>query len=193
MKEIYEKYKKLNIDGSWIGLGQGIDDSYFCTPAGAGIIGWDNGIHYCFIEGFGETVFCVNPETCCDYYVYPIARNFEDFLGLILETGNTNTLQQIIWWDRNMFEEFVNNSDEKEYRKRPEVTQVLDIIAKETGVQPIDNPFEYIKTLQSDFPYEKIEFSDEYYDTLGLERPDGTEAGNCDYEVTAAITVKRDI
>ena len=81
----------------------------FCTPIGAEIIGWDNGIHYCFIEGFGDMVFCVNPETCCDYFVYPIARNFCDFLGLILATGGTNTLQQIIWWDKKMFDDFVNH------------------------------------------------------------------------------------
>ena len=74
--------------------------------------------------------FCVNPETCCDCFVYPIARNFCDFLGLILATGGTNTLQQIIWWDKKM---------------------------------------------QSKFPYEQISFTNEYYDTLGIERPAGGE------------------
>ena len=100
MNPLYEKYKNLKIDGSWIGLEAGTQTPCFCTPIGAEIIGWDNGIHYCFIKGFGDMVFCVNPEPCCDYNVYPIARNFCDFLGLILATGNTNTLQQIIWWDK---------------------------------------------------------------------------------------------
>jgi hypothetical protein len=84
MNPLYEKYKNLKIDGSWIGLEAGTQTPCFCTPIGAEIIGWDNGIHYCFIKGFGDMVFCVNPETCCDYNVYPIARNFCDFLGLIL-------------------------------------------------------------------------------------------------------------
>lgn len=182
MNPLYEKYKNLKIDGSWIGLELGAETPYFCTPIGAEIIGWDNGIHYCFIKGFGDMVFCVNPETCCDYHVYPIARNFCDFLGLILATGNTNTLQQIIWWDRKMFDHFVNSPEEQEYKVRPEVKSVLNSIHKEMNVAPIDTPFEYIKDLQSDFPYEQISFTDEYYDTLGIERPDGTEPGKNGFE-----------
>ena len=175
MNPLYEKYKNLKIDGSWIGLEAGAQTPYFCTPIGAEIIGWDNGIHYCFIKGFGDMVFCVNPETCCDYNVYPIARNFCDFLGLILATGNTNTLQQIIWWDKKRFEDFVNSPEEQEYRVRPEVQGVLSTIRKGIDITPIDTPFEYIKDLQSNFPYEQIPFTNEYYDTLGIERPDGTE------------------
>ena len=175
MNPLYEKYKNLKIDGSWIGLEAGAQTPCFCTPIGAEIIGWDNGIHYCFIKGFGDMVFCVNPETCCDYNVYPIARNFCDFLGLILATGNTNILQQIIWWDKKRFEDFVNSPEEQEYRVRPEVQGVLSTIRKGIDIAPIDTPFEYIKDLQSNFPYEQIPFTNEYYDTLGIERPDGTE------------------
>ena len=175
MNTLYEKYKSLKIDGSWIGLEPGEATPYFCTPVGAEIIGWDNSIHYCFIKGFGDMVFCVNPDTCCDYYVYPIARNFHDFLGLILATGNTNTLQQIIWWDKAMFDDFVNSPEEQENKVSPEVQGVLNTIRKEIDAASIDTPFEYIKNLQSSFPYEQILFTNEYYDTLGIERPDGTE------------------
>lgn len=192
MDLLYEKYKNLKIDGSWIGLEAGAQTPYFCTPIGAEIIGWDNGIHYCFIKGFGDMVFCVNPETCCDYNVYPIARNFCDFLGLILATGNTNTLQQIIWWDKKRFEDFVNSPEEYEYRVRPEVQGVLSTIRKGIDIAPIDTPFEYIKDLQSNFPYEQIPFSNEYYDTLGIERPDGTEPEENDFEFRAVeITVDK--
>ena len=148
MDLLYEKYKNLKIDGSWIGLEAGAQTPYFCTPIGAEIIGWDNGIHYCFIKDFGDMVFCVNPETCCDYNVYPIARNFCDFLGLILATGNTNILQQIIWWDKKRFEDFVNSPEEQEYRVRPEVQGVLSTIRKGIDIAPIDTPFEYIKDIR---------------------------------------------
>ena len=192
MDLLYEKYKNLKIDGSWIGLEAGAQTPYFCTPIGAEIIGWDNGIHYCFIKGFGDMVFCVNPEPCCDYNVYPIARNFCDFLGLILATGNTNTLQQIIWWDKKRFEDFVNSPEEQEYRVRPEVQGVLSTIRKGIDIAPIDTPFEYIKDLQSNFPYEQIPFSNEYYDTLGIERPDGTEPEENGFEFRAVeITVDK--
>ncbi|MEY8237326.1 hypothetical protein AALA36_16660 [Lachnospiraceae bacterium 66-29] len=49
----------------------------------------------------------------------------------------------------------------------------MDTIRKGLDVALIDTPFEYIKDLQSKFPYEQILFTDEYYDTLGIERPDG--------------------
>ena len=190
MNLLYEKYKNLKIDGSRIGLEAGAQTPYFCTPIGAEIIGWDNGIHYCFIKGFGDMVFCVNPEPCCDYNVYPIARNFCDFLGLILATGNTNTLQQIIWWDKKRFEDFVNSTEEQEYRVRPEVQGVLSTIRKGIDITPIDTPFEYVKDLQSNFPYEQIPFTNEYYDTLGIERPDGTEPEENGFEFRAVeITV----
>ena len=192
MNLLYEKYKNLKIDGSWIGLEAGAQTPYFCTPIGAEIIGWDNGIHYCFIKGFGDMVFCVNPETCCDYNVYPIARNFCDFLGLILATGNTNILQQIIWWDKKRFEDFVNSPEEQEYRVRPEVQGVLSTIRKGIDITPIDTPFEYVKDLQSNFPYEQIPFTNEYYDTLGIERPDGTEPEENGFEFRAVeITVDK--
>ena len=192
MNLLYEKYKNLKIDGSWIGLEAGAQTPYFCTPIGAEIIGWDNGIHYCFIKGFGDMVFCVNPEPCCDYNAYPIARNFCDFLGLILATGNTNTLQQIIWWDKKRFEDFVNSTEEQEYRVRPEVQGVLSTIRKGIDIAPIDTPFEYIKDLQSNFPYEQIPFTNEYYDTLGIERPDGTEPEENGFEFRAVeITVDK--
>jgi hypothetical protein len=192
MDLLYEKYKNLKIDGSWIGLEAGAQTPYFCTPIGAEIIGWDNGIHYCFIKGFGDMVFCVNPEPCCDYNVYPIARNFCDFLGLILATGNTNTLQQIIWWDKKRFEDFVNSTEEQEYRVRPEVQGVLSTIRKGIDITPIDTPFEYVKDLQSNFPYEQIPFTNEYYDTLGIERPDGTEPEENGFEFRAVeITVDK--
>ena len=192
MNLLYEKYKNLKIDGSWIGLEAGAQTPYFCTPIGAEIIGWDNGIHYCFIKGFGDMVFCVNPEPCCDYNVYPIARNFCDFFGLILATGNTNTLQQIIWWDKKRFEDFVNSTEEQEYRVRPEVQGVLSTIRKGIDITPIDTPFEYVKDLQSNFPYEQIPFTNEYYDTLGIERPDGTEPEENGFEFRAVeITVDK--
>lgn len=174
MNTLYKKYKSLKIDGSQIGLEHDGGVPYFCTPIGAEIIGWDNGIHYCFIKGFGDLVFCVNPETCCDYYVYPIARNFRDFLGLILAAGNTNTLQQIIWWDKKTYDDFVHSPEEQENKARPEVIAVLNTIRRELDAASIDSPFEYIKDLQSSFLYEQISFTNEYYDTLGIDRPDGT-------------------
>lgn len=39
----------------------------------------------------------------------------------------------------------------------------------------MENPYEYVKEVQALHDDNKIIFSNEYYDTLGLERPDGSE------------------
>ena len=73
---VLEKFQNLDADLSLIGLEKGDSEGgYFCTPVGAEVIGWEcEGIHYCFIEGFGETVFAVNPETAEEHYVRPLLR-----------------------------------------------------------------------------------------------------------------------
>ena len=84
---LYEKFKNLHIDFSSLGLEQGGSRSdYFCTPKGAKVIGWEgvDGIHYCFVKGFGEVVFAVNPSNLPGDYVHPLARSFEDFLRLLM-------------------------------------------------------------------------------------------------------------
>ena len=102
-------------------------------------------------------------------------ENFRDFLRLILAVGCTNPLQQIVWWDRQQFEDFIRGPEEAAYAASPEVAAVLRAIGEHLDLTPMEDPFGYVKGLQTDFPYERIPFSNEYYDTLGLERPDGTE------------------
>ena len=175
MNELYEAFQSLNLDRSLIGLEAGTEEGdYFCTPIGAHVIGWDNGIHYCLIDGFGETVFCVNPEPCCDFHVYPLARNFYDFLSLLLATKHTNTMQQVICWDESAYNAFLRDPNTIRWAEDPKTVAVLDTIATKLQIEAMDNPFRYIKELQKDFPYNRIPFTNEYYDTLGLERPDGT-------------------
>ena len=48
---MYEKYCQLEIDSKWIGLEKSdLCVKYFCTPIDATVIGWENSIHYCFIN-----------------------------------------------------------------------------------------------------------------------------------------------
>ncbi len=172
---MYEKYCQLDIDGRWIGLERTeVDTVYFCTPVDAKIIGWENGIHYCFIRGYRDMVFAVNPETCVDRYVYPLAMNFKDFLRLILSCGSTTAVEQIIGWSKEQFERFVVSGDNA---IRPEQQKVLDAVRAALKLKPMDEPYEYVRSVQEQFEHcgSEIRYSNEYYDTLGLERPDGTE------------------
>lgn len=166
---LFEKYKKLNIDTTLIGLEKGsTTGDYFCTPKGATVIGWENSIHYCFIKGYGEMVFVVNPETCVDKYVYPLAENFEDFLRLILACGSTTAVEQIIGWTKEQFIEFVGSSDNR-FVSNQEV--VLQKIKEGLNIEPMEEPYEYVKNIQEDFDDSKIQYTEEYYETLGLESP----------------------
>ena len=169
--DFYARFFALDLDTSWVGLSREEDQPYFCTPIGAKIIAWDNGIHYCFIQGFEEMVFAVNPDTGCEHYVYPLAKPFYDFLSLLLAAKNANAMQQVILWDRQQFIDFMHSPDTVEYDSRPEVAAVLHAIQTNLGVSPMEDPFASIKRLQADFPYDKVKFTDEFYETTGRERP----------------------
>jgi len=94
MATAYKRYLKLNLDGSCVGLERGESESnYFCTPKGAKVIGWAgvDGIHYCFVRGFGEMVFAVSPMSTPGSYVHPVARDIKDFLRFLLNSGCRST------------------------------------------------------------------------------------------------------
>lgn len=165
----YEKFKQFTSDPRCIGLADEENEGYFCTPLGAAIIGWDGCIHSCFIKGFGKTVFAVNPETCCEHYVYPIASNFTDFLRLILAANGTNALQQIPLWSKQQYDDFVNSPKEVAYTKSAEVAAILQEI-RDMGLSPMPDPYEYVSRLQREFDYWKIPYSEEFYDATGLPR-----------------------
>ena len=171
---MYEKYCRLKLEGRWIGLEKGdLCAEYFCTPIDAIVIGWENSIHYCFIKGYRDMVFAVNPETCVDKYVYPLAMNFKDFLRLILACGSTTAVEQIVGWSKEQFEEFIHSDYNRIF---PEQAEVLKVVAEELNLQPMEEPYEYVKAVQEQFDDSRIKFTNEYYDTLGLERPDGSES-----------------
>ena len=117
-----------------------------------------------------EIVFCVNPETCCNYYVYPLAKDFTDFLRLLLSLKTTNAIQQVVWMDKDAFENFMNDPDEVRYTSSEPVQSILQNISSNLEVEPIENPFDYIKKLQKDFPYKEIKFTDDFYNITGLTR-----------------------
>lgn len=175
MDPLFREYEALHPDGRLIGLEKQDDIPCFCTPLGARSIGYDNGIQYCFIQGFGDRVFCVNPDCDLDCPVYPVADSFRDFLGLILSTGHTNALQQIIGWNRAMFDQFMNDPQEQACRNRPDVQALLNTLHAELGIDAMEDPFETVKAVQCKFSSQSLVFSDAYYDARGLRRPDGTE------------------
>lgn len=166
MSTIYEKYKALPIDKALLCLEEGTitQPPYFCYPVNAEPIGFEGCIMYCFLPEYGETVFACNPESCADSYVYPLAANFEDFIRLILACGTANPIEQIVWMDKSKFEEDIAN-EEKILTDEQRVA--LHRLAEELKLQPMENPFEYVKAIQKDFDDTGIRYSDEYHEIVG--------------------------
>lgn len=168
MDILFQKYKSLCMNGSLISLENGdLSASYFCYPVNARVIGFEGCILYCAIEEYGEMVFASNPESCADKNVYPLAKNFSDFMRLILACGLTNPIEQIVWMDKKQFEQHMQ--DERAIQTE-EQKAVLLLLSKELKLSPMDNPFEYVKAMQRDFDDSHIKFSDEYYNVLGIEK-----------------------
>lgn len=161
----YEQFLTMGMDLAPLGLDmRGEHTPYFCTPKDAQIIGCAgvDGIHFCFIKGFGETVFAVSPCNDIGSYVHPIARSFEDFLSLIVSTGNIAAMEQAWMWDEKEFYQFL-----QENLSTDEQDAIL--LKLELSVPVMEEPFDYIKKLQAEFDYSKIPFTAEYYEVVGEE------------------------
>lgn len=160
----YQKFQRLNIDHSVLGLDQNISyTEYFCTPLDAEIIaeaGVD-GIHYCFIKGFDEMVFAISPSNLPGENVHPIAKNFEELLRLLLACGSMYAIEQTYMWDEELFEQYIMDNKPSEKQQ-----VIMDMIKEEFHIIPMEQPFFYIKDLQASFDYRRLEFSEEYYELL---------------------------
>lgn len=166
---LYEKYRKLDIDFSLLSLEPGDFGGSFCDPLGAEVIGCAgvDGIHCCFVNGFGETVFAVNPSNLPGDCVHPLARSFEDFLRLILACG-FDAAEQAWMWNRGEFDAFLET-----YPPTPAQRAALDALAHGLGLTPMEDPYGYIRKVQSGFDYGKIPYSKEYYDLIPEPGPAG--------------------
>ncbi len=179
-RKMFQQFKKLDINRDEINFSHSDYSSpYFCTPVGAEILGWESDIHYCFIDGMGDMIFAVNPQTCQQYYVYPVAENFRIFLTLIVSANSRNPVEQIITFsDVSKFTDFLKS--EKEWFDRSEHSAVIDKIQREFDLQPISptQVYDYVRKLQQSFDYSRIKFTDEFYEITGLAKPDGSYVPN---------------
>ncbi len=152
-----------------------VQTPYFCTPLNAEYlarIGCD-GIHFVLLPG-DEKVYCVDPAMGeIGTYVLPVAENMREFLSFVLYCKDSSPISQICWMSEERFSAFLNEPQEDWpgsdvfYARRSEA---LEAIAREFQISP-EVPYRKVKALQADFDPSILEFSDEYYDVLGLERP----------------------
>lgn len=165
----YEKFQTLELDKALLGLEQGDEGSdYFCTPVGAQVIGWAgvDGIHCCFVEGFGEMVFAVSPANLPGDYVHPLARSFEEFVRLLLACSGLDAAEQAHGWSREEFDGYL-----AQYPPGPEQRAALDALGDGMGLAPMEDPYGYIKEVQSSFDYGALRFGEDYWDFVGRPSP----------------------
>ena len=148
---------------------------YFCTPENAEIIGWGScGTHFVLLPG-DEAVYCVEPEIAEEgTFVLPVGADFREFLSHLLYCKCTSPLAQIFMLDATRFRKLLEDNDantwpgcEEDFKSRD---ASLDLLAETFHIRSRD-PFQRVKELQTGFDPSVLNFSDAYYDTLGLEKP----------------------
>ena len=164
MDKTFQKLLQADIDLSSLGVERRTyNEPYFCTPKGASVFGWAgvDGIHFCFVRGFGGMVFAVSPANTFPNYVHPLAENFADFLRLLLACGDVAALEQAWMWDKAQFEAFLQVNPPTQ-----EQQEALALVALKFKLAPMAQPWAYIKELQASFDYSKIKYTEAYYDVV---------------------------
>lgn len=162
MEKTLQKFINCGIDLTSVGFRRREDAApYFCTPRGANIIGWAgvDGIHFCFIRGFGSMVFAVSPMNSMPDYVHPIARDFCDFLCLLLACGDTAALEQAWEWNQAQFDAYL-----QENKPTQEQREILSDAAAKMKLSAMEQPWAYLHTLQAAFDYSQIRYTENFYD-----------------------------
>ena len=160
----YTEFKRMHIDLGALGAEGGRNAvRYTCTPKGAKIFGWAgvDGIHFCTIKGFGETIFSVSPMNPGQDCVQPLARDMGDFLRLLLACGDTAALEQAWMWTEAQFEEYL-----REYPPTEDQRAVMREIEEKCGLTPMEEPWRYLKEVRAETDCSGLRFEKEYEELL---------------------------
>lgn len=189
-----KRFRALDINFDSIGLMEDSDPArYFCDPVDlepVGRIGCD-GVHFILLPG-DERVFCVDPSMGeRGTYVLPVASDFREFLSFVLYCQDANPLSQIYWMTRKQYQELAAEdaaARENEYQAKffEEKDMALAAVVKEFGLTPVD-PFKKVRAMQKKFDPAVLNFSEEYYDVVGYERPEETETMQGAAAATASL------
>lgn len=153
----YEAFRGSGLDLSAVGFMPG-GEAYFCTPVGAAILGRAgvDGIHFCTAPETGDMILAVSPANGAEDCIHPVARDFPDFLRLLLACGDTAALEQSWMWSEEQFAAFL-----RENPPTPEGETALAAL-RARGVTPMEEPYRYLHALQAGFDPGVLRYSREY-------------------------------
>ena len=172
MTRLYRRFRSGEFDLAPLGVERREENyPYFCTPCGASVFGWAgvDGIHFCTVRGFGETVFAVSPQNGAENCVHPVAEDFRAFLRLLLACKDAAALEQAWQWDETQFLGFLRSLPPDGERDA-----ALRALRDASGLTPMEESFAYIRALQSSFDYGRLRFTEDFYDpdmNGGAEKP----------------------
>lgn len=170
--KIIGKFQEIKTDLSYIGLNRGELGSYFCTPLGAIIfasLGVD-GIHFCILPSEGDKslenspVYVISP-CMSEHYIEPVAKNFTDFLNLVMITKDAGAMECISYMTKEAFINYLKDIPEE----REEVIKAIGSIKENFTSKDIPDVYDYVKSIQQDVRLRKVKFSQEYYEVTGEE------------------------
>jgi len=175
-----DKFANISVDLDPIGLiRRGEMGGYFCTPQNAitfahtGI----DGIHFCIIPEENDPelkhspVYIINPMDSFRL-VEIVANDFYDFVSLVVVLKGASTLDWIDWYEKEKFMESIKQEHSNPYYDTPEVksaiTALSDAFASTLFIKNIDDAYDSVKQLRAKTDLTEIQYSKEYYATLGL-------------------------
>ncbi len=160
--KLYHKFRNSCLDTAPLGLvtGKSESDSAY-TPAGARIVAWlvDSDIHFCQIEGFGSTVFVVDPSAPPGDCIHPLASKMADFIGLLCACPNAALIAQSYQWSRALFEEKAD-AIKLDYKTRS-VLRALENTYQPTKIFDI---YGYMVQMSREFDYASLPLKPEYFE-----------------------------
>ena len=117
--------------------------------------------------------------TCSLFKLYnTVAEDVRQLLSFVFSCGDANPISQIWWMDEGRFRDFLKEESERSWEGMEDLLErkkaALAGIAAAFGIEPAD-PYGKVKALQASFDPACLRFSEEYYDTLGLDSPEQEE------------------
>jgi hypothetical protein len=174
---IIDQFFELKIDLSSIGLLRAQDrEGYFCTPVEALILAWSgvDGIHYCIIPKDEESielspVYVIDPSDSSSF-VRIVARNFRDFLSIVITTKDASVLCCSYQSEEDLNNHIgtINNDIANDNTYKHEVEETISYLKKTFNITEIQDIYNYMEeTLSNPKFHAKYTFSEEYYTIMG--------------------------
>lgn len=161
--KIYQKFRNSSLDTSPLGLIVGSDTSSSAfTPADSRILAWlthDSNIHFCQIDSLGDLVFVVDPSASPGDCILPVANSLCEFIGLLKHCKDASIIAYAYRWSKTYFDAQVDAI--KTGMKARSVLRALENCYHPPVIQ---DAYQTILSLQTQFDYSKIPLQPDYFE-----------------------------